>query len=284
MAENAWRATKYIEIYAVDCTTVLDTRVVIADSGAAGAKKTAAADDLMKAVVRENLGASAAAARQLPSSLFSVEADTSLGASVTLEFAKDSVLSVCQKAAQASAQEGTPISFDVVLSDLHARTLQFRTFKTTRGQIRTLVFSEERKSLTNARLVEDYTGEKSFVYANGPGEGALNIKGTAEDTATTALRPMGRREVMIDARKATTQAGCDDEALAWLRNYRPVVSFSADIVNAPSSPYGKAWSFGDQLPVHFEGRAFQCNIESVSVSVTKNTESVSASIRSQREL
>jgi hypothetical protein len=274
----------YLEVTALDAKSILDARIVAALSGSAYAKKTAAGDTLMKAVVREHLSSLAVdATRALASSFFAVDGDTSLGASITLEFAKESVLSVCQKAAQASAQALTPLYFDVVLANQATRTLQFRTYTTARGTTRTLVFSQDRRNLVNARLSEDYTGQRTYAYAYGPGEAALQIIGTASDATEIALRPVGRRETNSDSRNGTVLATANNDASVALRNQRANTVLTGDIVNAPDSPYGSAWRHGDQIPVEFLGRTFVSNIETVHVTVTAATENVQAGIRSQYE-
>ena len=92
---------------------LLDGRIVYASAGSPGAEKTGDADDLMKAMVREQMGASAATARALLSTFFSVQADSSMGPTITKAFAYRPVLDVLQELTQIARQAGVETFWEI---------------------------------------------------------------------------------------------------------------------------------------------------------------------------
>jgi len=85
---------EYIRLIADDANWLLDTAIVMAPAGDAKADKTAIPDNMMKAIVREQLGSLAAADRQK----LNVAPDLgAAGSSITKAFAYRNVLDVCRK-------------------------------------------------------------------------------------------------------------------------------------------------------------------------------------------
>lgn len=275
----------HYDITALDARYLLKGRSIAYQAGSAQGSKNQAADDLMKAAVRENYGSLATdATRIVPSTTLAVEADKTLGAVADIDIYNQELLNVCQDAAQYSASQGKTIYFDVVLADTELRQLEFRTYLGLRGRARNMTFSENKGTLSDVRLVEDYRNYKTFVYAGAKGEKDLQIIGTASDPIALAARQFGRREVYISANNALDQAAANSEAAIALRKYRPIVDLSGSVVDTPDNPYGIAWRAGDQITGEHLGRLFTCNIDMVSVSVSKSSETVQSSVRSVNEL
>ena len=87
---------EYIQLYATDANWLLDTAIVWAYAGSAQAEKTGKPDDMMKAIVREQLGDLAIVERRKLTVQNNVGAG---GASITKAFAYRNVLTVLQELA-----------------------------------------------------------------------------------------------------------------------------------------------------------------------------------------
>lgn len=133
-----------------DLNDLFARRVVAAASGSAEAQKNGPADDVMKEYVYENLGAGAAADRQLPAALgFTMAADAGAGQTVDYSSVYGNLLEVLKRVAQRAAEGGTKTYFGmqnvvaggrviphfVTSVDLWGRDLRFRQVGTgTRTQ------------------------------------------------------------------------------------------------------------------------------------------------------
>lgn len=249
---------------------LLGGRIVYAAAGSPGAEKTGAADDVMKAIVREQMGTSAATARALNSSYFSVQADSGMGPTITKAFAYRNVLDTLSELSQVARQAGTETFYQVLPLD----TTRFQ-FVTSTAQLGRdlrgsgMVFGEEFGNLRNARLSEDWGDECNFGYGLGPGEGGAREIRTAEDTTRSGIAWYGRREVAKDARNQTTN-GTTAAAQSAIVNARPVTSFSGDIVSTAGALYGVQWRFGDRVDVNYDGRQFEALIRAVTVDVDES--------------
>jgi len=247
---------------------LLDGRIVYASAGSPGAEKTGAADDVMKAIVREQMGASAAAARALLSTYFSVQADSSMGPTITKGFAYRPVLDVLQELTQVARQAGVETFWEI--RPLDTTRFQFVTSTAQLGRdLRGsgMVFGDEFGNLRTASLSEDWSDERNFGYGLGSGEGASRVIQTAEDTTRSGRSWYARREIAKDARNQTGTAGVTAAAQAAITAGRPVTAFSGDIVSTAGAAYGVNWRNGDRVDVTFDGRQFDALIRAVTVSV-----------------
>ena len=75
---------KLIDLVALDANWLLDTRIVAYDAGTSQADMTDNADDMIKAVVKDNLGTDAVTARQV--SELSIQGDLGDGQSISKAF------------------------------------------------------------------------------------------------------------------------------------------------------------------------------------------------------
>ncbi len=195
------RHERLIELRAFDLNALLGWRDVVYFSQSPQADKTGPADDLMKAVVRENLGELATdAARDLSGAAFSVAADLGLGATTPLAFSYRKVLPVLQDFSDASARQGVPILFDVVATT--PRTFEFRTYRTARGAdlSNRVTLSPEFGNLTDVDLDEDWTNEATYVYAAGRGlTNNRQVQPAGDDARAAAGGLFGRIERVISA-------------------------------------------------------------------------------------
>lgn len=258
---------------------LLGGRIVYAAAGSPNASKSDYADDMMKDIVREQMGASAAAARALNSSYFSVQSDASAGPSITKAFAYDNVLDVLRELSEVARQAGTETFFEV-----RALGLNRFVFVTSAEQLGNdlrdsgAVFSDESGTLENPSLSEDWGEEANFGYGLGEGTGAARTIQTAEDTERSGATWYARREVAKDARNQAT-AGTLAAAQSAIVAHRPFLAFSAGIVNTAGSLYGVNWGFGDRIKCSYDGRQFDGLIRAVTVSMSDSgKETISAKI------
>lgn len=250
-------------------------RIIANAAGSSQASKTDQADDMMKAVVREQMGTSAAAARQWNSSHFSVQADLAAGPSITKAFAWREVLRVLQDLAGAADAAGTPVYFDVV--PVEPGKFEFRTFTGQPGQDRTypngnnpIVFSEEFGNLAEPDLEEDYSDEVTYVYCGGQGEGTARTIVEVEDATRSGRSIWGRREAWQDARQDTSTNGITAAANARLAEGKPKIRFGAKLLDVPGSVYGKDWRWGDKVSCIDEGQQHDGIVKVVRVKVDKD--------------
>lgn len=115
-----------------DPTDLLSRRFVVQAAGSSPTRKTAAIDDMMKEIVREQMGWGTALdadgvldnSRAFPSGEFTIQADLGLGPQVSAAFADRNVLDILRELKQASLQlnqndiNNRRIYFDVVSYDM----------------------------------------------------------------------------------------------------------------------------------------------------------------------
>lgn len=273
---------RYIEIIAYSAVELLRRRIVAYAAGSSQAGKTDPADDIMKAIVRENLGSLATDTARDLSAWLTVQADAGAGASVTKLFSRRRVLAVLQELAQASAEAGTPLFFDIVAPSVGS--LEFRTFTGQRGidhsasEAKPVVLSPASGTLTDVVRRFDYSSEENYIYTGGQGEEAVRTIVTASDSSRIALSPLNRCEGWVDARN-TADSGLAAEAQAGLRSGRPRQVFSGKIVNTEAVQYGREWGFGDRVSGEFDGEVVDALIDKVQVVVENGAEDIRAGLK-----
>jgi hypothetical protein len=286
-----WRRVMYtsgervLRVTAYSASDLLARRIVAYAAGSDEASKTDHADDMMKAIVRENLGASATDTDRRWSSYLTVQADSASASSMSKAFSRRNVLTVLQEIAETSAEGGEPLYFDIVAPS--SSTLEFRTYTGQRGVDRTLssasplIMSPELGTIRGGELFEDYASEYTVVYAAGGGEGKAREVSEVEDTARSGASPFGRIEALRDARHGATGASLTAEGNAYLRASRPKRIFTAALVDTPQVRYGLEWHWGDKVTAQFEGKTFDCHIDTLRVSVAGGKETISAHLRAE---
>lgn len=259
---------------------LLERRIVKYTAGSAEASKTANADNMMRAIVRENFGSGAGAGRDWSSNL-SVEADTSLAPSVSKSFAWRNVRAVLDDLCEASAQNASPIRLFYDIPYESSSGFVFRVYTGQRGTDRRLMMTLDSAAgdVQDARLSRDYAGEKTYAIVGGQGEGAGRTLVYVEDTARYDGSPFARQEVFVDARNYTSSTGMSDEGAAALYDARRLVTFAGQI-NTGAYEYGKDWEFGDRLYVMHEGVRVDCIVHSVAIRLAQGREDVVAELRS----
>ena len=270
-----------------DINDQLDTRIVGYASAETESAKTNEADDMMKEVVDENLGAGAVAARDIRAFDFSVAAALGDGPIITKAFAWQPQLKVLKAINLASKTEGNEVFFAVVPT---TNTLfQFQTFtgqpgvdRTQTGSAYELTISQEWGNLKNPRLKYKHSKERNKAYVGGPGLAAERQVTEVEDAARIASSQWNRREMFVNATQAKTAASRTGAGNARLAKERPTTRFTGLLVDSPQARYGVHWGLGDKLPASFRGEQFDTIARAVMVSVNQSgKETVTAKLEYQ---
>lgn len=264
---------------------LLGRRIVAypASDTASYSNKTAPADNMMKAIVRENLGTLATDTTRSWSSLISVAADVSAAPSTTRAFAYANVLDTLQKLADESAQNGTYLVFDVVPTG-DGSTFEFRTYTGQSGVDRRLttnnglLLDPELGNVVDTTLDRDYTGIRTYLYAGGQGQQNERTIATASDLTMTALSPFGRVEDFSDARNSNDVNAIQAEAKSALRAAAYRLRFSGTLVEQDGATFGEDYGLGDLVTVSAFGTQFDCRIDNVSIALRDEQETVTSKL------
>jgi hypothetical protein len=274
---------EYTELYGYCLKELLSRRIVKDYAGSVKADMTDHADDMIKAITKDQLGSDAAAGRDLTSvgGGLTIQADLHDGQSITKLFAYKNVLEICQEICDASTQAGTEVYFDIVPVISSAVTgalaFQLQTFTDQRGNDRTwnssqpVFIGSEWGNLQNGNMEFDYSEEINYAYALGQGEGTgrevIEIA-TAPDIARSGMSIWNLREGAKDAKQIDfgDTAGLTGEANTYLNENKPKFRFGGDIVETPAFRYGKDWGFGDRVTAIYAGYQKDAMISKVLVS------------------
>lgn len=291
-----------LELQGPDQVDLLRRRVVAYTDPEANWNKTGYADDLIKAVVRENMGPLSTdpwynRGRAYDASLFNIAADTSEGKSVTRTFQFRNTLEVIQDLADASTWpspdndwEGQAIFFDCEY--VGPAKFEFRTYSPLRGVDRTIgnntapiIFSKEAGNLADPALRFDYTDEMNIIYGLGQGDGEDRMVDPENDQVRGRLSPWNVHEDIVPATEEDTVQGISYHAYDKMQKLRPQVVFSGKLVDTPWTRFGVDWGFGDLVTVRFRGMEFDGRVDSFTVLVTDDgRETVEATVSISKAL
>jgi hypothetical protein len=280
VAQNGERT---IEITALHANCLLSRRIIAYYSGTAYTAKTAAADNLLKAFARQNLGSGIVTADRIGaetyadlSSVLTIEADTGLGPSISKAAAYDNLLSTCQAIADASAQAGTYLGFEVC--SLDGAMLTLRTYTTLRGadhrfgSAAPILIGPAYGNVGEYDLDEDWREEATWVLAGGQGELSTRTTGTSSNDALAAESPLGRSERFVYATDTSDAGTLADVADANLRRYRPRTLLDAQLLDTAGVQFGLHVGWGDLVTVDVDGEQFDCRVDPVRLTVDRQGE------------
>lgn len=253
---------------------LLRRRIVAYAAGTAQADKTDYADDMMKEIIKQNMGGSSVMARRWSNDGLAVEGDLSHGPLLTKSFAWRNVLDVLGDLSEAARDAGTEVYFDLVPAIDATYDIVFATFTGQRGSDRRAVasmnpaiFSLEYGNLDTPQMIQDYGYEVTYVYGGGQGEEEARTIEEMSDSERLNRSAFGRIEDWQDARNEDSDAGVQDAARSRLASGRPRVRFIGVLRDMPSSRYGVEWDFGDRVTVAYRGQQYDGMIRSVVIGV-----------------
>lgn len=261
------KGKKYLQVGGLSTTSILSRRIVAYDAETAQASKTGNADNVMKAIVRENLGSSAVAGRDLTGYGFSVEPDTSLGPSIAIEFSRRNVLSVLMDIANRARKAGNEVFFAVEpdgIDDWVFRTFVGQPGKDLTGVLR---FGVKYGNVIESTLLEDWSREANYIYAGGQGLASEREIREAGDNARAGRSWLSRTEKFVNASMESTGAAVQDAADRSLEENRPLIRFTADLVDSDQTKYRRDWNLGDKVRVEHLGKSYDALIRTVRVRV-----------------
>jgi hypothetical protein len=264
-----------------DGANQLAHRIIAYKTQSTRANKTDYADDMLKEIVRENLGASATNTdRDLTAYGVTVEADTSLAPEVTWSFAWKAVLDVLHEICDLSDDAGTRLYFDMTPHLISTTQLgwEFRTMINQFGADRTYnagvptVFGPAWGNVADFHFTRDYSEEFTSVYAAGQGEAADRKVTNQVDSTRVNLSPWARREYFVSGKKEIDEAHLIKKALRTLQMGQPRFYATGTLLDTPQTRYGVDWELGDRVIVNAGDFQAEAVIDAVNVEMAENGE------------
>lgn len=243
---------------------ILSSRIVAYREQTANTKKSADyADDVMKDLVRENLGSSSTTdydgnsitTRNL-SAYITIDSDVSGGVLVSWEGAWKSLHEELQAIQKASVIGGEEMFFGLEL--VTDTALIFRTRASVWGRYKGsagntsngLIFSQEKGNISGGSLTIDHMREANVVYGLWSGTGSQRNIVAAE--REDVLGVFSRRERSVNVSRVETEEMADLAVYNELMGKRPTIRFTGRIVATPSTPYGfDGWLLGDIVTIAY---------------------------------
>lgn len=260
------RATKTRKLQAYDLNHLIGRRIIAYYAGSANAKKSAAIDDMIKAYARENLGATATDTTRRWDSAITIAADLTAAPTTSKSAAWRPLMQTIQELAQASAEAGTYLAVD--LSALTESSFYLATYTGQRGIDRRqgsgnqFVLSLLRGNFDNVDIDHDWSGEITRVHAGAQGvESERNVQ--QAESAYSGASMFNLIEAFTDVRHLdqTDTTGAQDEAEARLREYRPRLKISGDLIETDGSIYDVHVSWGDYVSINVETIQADCRLD-----------------------
>lgn len=264
---------RLITVWAEHANSLLNRRIVAYAAGSAQASKTDFADDMIKAIVRENFTAPTDTTRTMTG--LSVDPDTGQGPTIKKSFPRRKVLTVAQDICDEAAALGTYLGFEVrtVGNSLVLVTYtDFRGVDRRYGTGNFLPVPLTSGAIAESSLDEDWSDEETFIYALGKGEKEERTVGTAQNVTAEGASPYGRIEGTYQVNSTDDQDILDGYATGELYARRGRVRYEAMGQDAPGFIYGLHYRWGDMLTIDDYGQQFNVRVDPVRVSFGREGE------------
>ena len=292
-----YAAERLITIAAVDAMGLLARRNVMYYAGSNQTNMTGPADDLMKAIMRQNFPDAPPLTGRVTGGfggteiftgdLLSIAGDVSLLPSVQKAFSWADVLGVLQDLAEMSFGEGTYGAFRMVQVDPDTGALQFRTYSGSYGPDRRAAISgqavpsgvtltPENGSIVNGLIVEDWSDTATNVVAGGEGEGSGRALGSAVKRAPSAW---GYRERFVENTNTNSIATLNNYAAGKLQELQPMRTITGTINETADVRYGREFGLGYLVTANIGGFTVDARVRQVHVTMTQDEgETITAEI------
>lgn len=269
---------------------ILTRRIALDNGAVVTTTMELEADDMLKAIFKDQFGSDAIAARDLTATAGGVTVQSNLTAAevVNKEFKYRPILDVMQEIALASKEAGTALYFDVVpiTSSTEPGMLgfEFRTFTGQRGTDRTfdslnpVFIGPDWENLVNGKLIYDYSKVINHVTVLGKGEGNATVTVERSNTGSIGQTIWNRREGMKNSSNtdvAETTA-LEAEGDAFLQENKSKLSFTGDIQETQYFRYGYNWFHGDRVSIRYLKLERDANISKVFISKDQGPEIITA--------
>ena len=248
----------YLQLRGYGLETLLARSIVEADADSEDANKSGAADDVMKAIVREQLGPLATdATRDRTAQGFTVAPDLTAGTVVEKEFARRNVLTVLQELSELSrAQDPTTGVWFGYVPDGEGLGATFTTNILQWGQDAraAVTFSMENGNAADMRLSLDRSAEVNVMYSGGSGRGAARVEGTVQiDAERLAASPLNRCEGFYDLSNEDDTSILEAGALSAMNAARPVKRLTFRAVDVTGTRLGIHYGLGFRVTGSYAG-------------------------------
>ena len=289
-----WEYTQYTTtITAYSANHLLTRRIINYLAGTSFSSKTTptAAGNLIKTFVSENMLAGISGANRQGaetqadiSAYLSNQANLGDGQTIAQQCAWRNLHDVIRDISEASTFAGTYMVADIVAPS--ETTLELRSYATVRGVDHTassadpVILSEASGSLANVRLLVDRSEEVTFAIAGGAGQQGERTIATSSDATRMAESPFNRIEQFGDYSNISDSGALQDVADAMVRNGRPRIEFTADVVETDGATRGIDYDYGDMVTAEFRGVQYDCRIDVVEVAVGGGQQVSRAALRS----
>lgn len=275
-----------VHLVGVDQNGLLERRIIAYYANSTASSKAGPADDVVKAIVRENMGALATdSARDLTAEGLSVQGDLSRGPNIDKAFSWRQQATIIREIAEVAASLAQPLYYAIV--PLGPASFEFRTWIDQPGLDRSqsgpdpLLLGEAMDNMDNLELAADYTRMANVVYAAGQGEAADRDVVEVYDPNALASSPLARIELFADARQATSLSQIEDVGRAALLAAGERRTFGGTLLSGPGCAFGSDWHLGDRVTASFLGLEFDCLIGAVAVAIDSSGERITAQLEQE---
>lgn len=189
----------------------------------------------------------------------SVAADGAAGANLTLSCMGRNLYEVLREAAETGG-------LDFSLVKTGAQAWEFRTaalLGTDRSS--NVTFALTYGNMRRPGLRSNRRSEKTVIIAGGQGiDSSRSVAVRTGDNYNAAYNSM---ELFVNASQYSTTAGLETEADERLEELRARDILSFDVIQVPSTLYGKHYFLGDKVRAYFRGFSYTPQIQRVAVDV-----------------
>lgn len=266
-------------VYGVHATELLTRRIINYYSGTSyTAKSTTTADNLIKAFVSQQLGSGIVTADRIGSETqadisawLDIQANLSAAQSTSKAAAWRNLFDVVRELCDTSTQAGTYLTAEIVA--VGQSDLELRTYTGQRGVDRRassgqpLIFSASRGNVENVVLTVDRTEEITFATAGGGGEKTARTTNSTSDSTRMGESIFNRREAFTEDTNTIDTAVLLAIAQARVREGRPRITLSADLVETNACTRGVHFDLGDYVTIEHRGHQYDTRIDAIGVSV-----------------
>lgn len=262
---------------------LLERRIARGEETQPQVHKIGFCDDVMKEIMDENFGTTAAANRDIETpGYLSIQADVSACTAVRKDFPMRNIFRVLQELGEQSAEIRATACFFGVVPLNSGWDMEFRTnvqrwnqdHRHPGGIYGPVIFALERGNMQDPALSRNYREEITLVYGGGEGKGRAREIVEIEDAARSGLSPLNRRESFFDGRQYINVAMLEQAAEQLLNEGVPQVQFDYKVVDVPGTIYGLHWNFGDLITASYAGEQYDFHVTSVDVTIANAEETI----------
>lgn len=242
---------------AEDTNALLGRRIIAYATGSSQSKKTGPADNIMRAIVRENAGSSAPTARQIQN--LAVESDTGFASSVAASFAWRNLIEALDQIRDiAFAKNGERLWWQVQ-PDSGLQTFTFRVYKEFIHDRRatsnySVLVSPKAGNVKSALLENNFRETQNYIYAGGYGTESNRLIVEVSDNDQISLSPWNRCEGFFDGANYQDSSSLGDAARRRLAESRGKLTFNAELRETPNFLFGRDFIPGDAITVQAYGQ------------------------------